>query len=121
MLKGDSYHPGEVFRCPDFVKCIPLCKAARGAEREMSLSVMDRIIDIGMSFIIFRKKEYGSQINRISPEFGKQFALYFNVLYPFGIFRGFDRRDNLIHAHSYGVSGGGIEINRLDFAVKVSR
>jgi hypothetical protein len=58
VLKGDGDHPGEIVRCPDFIKSTFFSESGWRAEREMSLSVVNRIKYIRVSVIALRKKDY---------------------------------------------------------------
>jgi len=57
VLKGHGNHPRKIIRRPGFVVRISLPKSSRRAKREMSLYVMNRIINIRMSIITFGKKD----------------------------------------------------------------
>jgi hypothetical protein len=87
----------------------------------VSLSVKDRIIDLGMGIISHGKENGGSDINGMPPKFRKKLALKLDAFDPFGIGRNFDGRDHLVHAQFDGVTFGGIHVNLLHFTVNISR
>jgi hypothetical protein len=112
-LRG-SLRPGIVFAGSFEVK------SAGRSQGKVALDVIDRKIHIGMFLIAFGQEDCRPQIDGLSPEVCKDFALEFDALDPRSVFGNFDGGNDIFAAQRYGFGLGGIDLDLDHIADDVS-
>ena len=92
-----------------------------GVQAEVILLVHDRVIDIRIIVVTLREQHRRADFDRMPPELGKQLALKFDSPHPLRVLRLRQRRDRIVELERDGLALGGIEMNALRSADKITR
>ena len=139
MLEGDVEHARKIVRQPRAleirarprsaagrIRCVggerrllPEAPGSRG--REVSLLVVDRIINAGVGSVVFRKQDRGADVDGAAPELGHEPGLEFHALDVVGVGRRRDGRDHAVERDPHRAARGRVEARLAGLRVEVAR